>query len=61
MVSHDHGAKVMHSVQNKCSLWSGSLFGLCVCYMSAFRVMSDINGNENCKGAGRLRFPGADL
>lgn len=53
--------KVMHRVQNKCLLWSGSLFGLHVCFMSVFRVMSDVNGNENGEGAGRLRFPGADL
>lgn len=43
----------MHRVQNKCSLWSRSLSGLCVCFMSVFRVMSDLNSNED-----RLRVPG---
>lgn len=46
-------AKVMHLVQNKCSLWSGSLFGLHVCFTSVFRVMSDIDGM-----GGTARVPG---
>lgn len=39
-------------MQNKCSLWSRSLFGLRVCFMSVFRVMSDINGKGNARVLG---------